>query len=60
MMYQMMNPRDMDDDQVRESQRVGVDDRCVGERRGEFQRSKGHAQIIEGDNYQSDESPMLS
>ena len=56
----MMSPRDMDDDQVRESQRVGVDDRCVGERRGKFQGSKGHAQMIEGDNRQSNESPMMS
>ena len=56
----MMILRDMDDEPNKESQQVGADDRREGEKRGMFQGNTGHAQMIEDDNHQSNENPMLS
>ena len=56
----MMSLRDMDDEPNKESQEVGADDSCEGEGRGMVQGNTGHAQMIEDDNHQSNENPMLS
>ena len=56
----MMILREMDDEPNKESQEVGADDSCEGEGRGMVQGNTGHAQMIEDDNHQSNENPMLS